>query len=774
MGPSRARSDDPNHSDPFGKRPSLFDTHHLTRKSATGEKYNLRKLKFTNGVQAPEDLVLGPPKTTFSSSNARTFGRSPPSKDAVNDESRGGEKHSTYDKFRKNGEGDERDSERRDTRFSAHGGRRLREDREGWELGRQRRHIDGEDRERKPKRNGMDRFDTREPKGQLSMGSESRLGKEEEGKHPARSDGDRRARFQQPWFKSDQSRDMAEDAASRPNHWRKEGGGGPKIDQNLSLEEPEWLDPNEAAKTQQVHTQEDFQRWKEQMKAGAQRSDRDAENAPQDEPANIQEVRPADIAYGALDSDEAVTPSIDSFFGMFTAAAKSKAPAPSSGEGKEKEKPNSRFKSLFSPTTAAPESTHDHELQMPSVESNAQIPANSASPPPASESADQEGFQRILQMLGGRSKNATPQENTQEQSNPDIHASTQPLLAGLNMQSPDTFQSTTVNHTHSRNSGGLESLLPPISPGRIPEPVRKSGNSRDTEMLLRLMKQASINDNANQEAIGQARDSSEKLGYGRSHRPSQVADAPFARSSRGTSSGFSEVFDDPRIVEARSLQRDAETLRQTSESAPQRRPFDEAILNRLAMNQPTNARAGSQPAGPTSLPPSMARFSTGGGNSFAPQAPPGWPNQHSTQPPLPQHVPPNAPPGIPNPPNRGPNPSFPPMLQNMNQPQVSPIDRSQKYTSGLPYGQQGPPPGMGFPPGFINNGNPTSVAPQGFPQITHAPVENHLFPGRGVSGGRPPTILQGSGNLMDFFASGPDSRNGGRGGSGFPNAPPYR
>lgn len=612
-------------------------------------------------------------------------------------------------------------------------------------------------------------------------GSDDRFGKADEGRLSTRHDGDRRARLQQSWFKGDQSRDGAEEGNTRSLHWRKDGGGGAsKIDQNVPIEEPEWLDASDTSKQQQVHTQEDFQRWKEQMKAGAQPSDAETEERSQVEPPKKTESGSADNNFGTFGFDEATAPSIDSFFGMFTASSKTKEPTLGTGEGKEREKPNSRFKSLFSPSATVAEKSYDHAPRTASVELELERPVDSAQTAPVSESADQEGFQRILQMLGGRSRNTTPHETHQERSHSIAHLGTGPLAAGFSSQHADTIHNTAANEPRSRNSGGLESLLPPTSPGRASDPARKSGNSRDTEMLLRLMKQASINDSGpTQETFSQGSNSSEGPRYAPLQRNSQAADVPVTRVGRETSARFSTGFDEQVAVEAQPLQHEHEVSHQRADSRPQRTPFDEAILNRLAMNQPRNMGPGRRPPLSSTLPPDVARFSNVGGNSFMHQAPPGWSNQHVMQPPLPPNVPPSAPPGIPNPPNRGPNPSFPPMMQNMHQPQASPVERTPKYagalgSSGPPYPGQGPPPGMGFLPGYMNSGNSSNMSPQGFPQTNRSPVDNHLFGGRGVSGGQGPMMPQSSGNLMDIFASGPDGRGGGRGGGGIPGGSLYR
>ncbi|KAL9623415.1 MAG: hypothetical protein Q9160_002308 [Pyrenula sp. 1 TL-2023] len=770
--PPRARPDDPHSGDHFGKRPGLFDTHHTTRKSATGQYLEMLSFRGADHLEAPEDLVLGPPKTTFSSSsNARNFGRSPQPKDTIDDAIRAGERHNTQERFRRNGDIEEHDGEKRDSRFTAFGGRRgPREDRDSWDTNRQRRHVDGEDRERKPRRNGGERWDSREHKGPPGLDSDKRPRKDDEERHSARHDGERRSRFQQPWFKGDSSRDMTEEGVRRPSHWRKDNAsGGYKAEQGLNVEEPEWLDSNETAKPQQAHTQEDFQRWKEQMKAGVQQSGNETIEGPQTELAE----KKADLSDGNFfdypASTQATDSSLDSFFGMFTTTSKTNPPL-SAGLSNPKEKPNSRFKSLFSPAAIAPETIHNPEPIPTSLGPDVDAPPQPTSPLPASESADQEGFQRILQMLGGRSRNVTPQDVGQDRSRMNTYVGSRPLSTGLNPQSADTIQITTANEPRSRNSGGLESLLPLTSPARASDSARKSSNSRDTEMLLRLMKEASVNDqNAKLEMAENGRNFGGALPP-TSDEQSQMQGFRDAPRPRNMSAGFPDSLGESANTDARRSLHSTETLNQLSGLGPQRTHFDEAILNRLAMNQNTNMRVNVPPAGPPSLPPGVARLSAGSGNPTMQQYPPGWPNQHTLQQPTPQQPPPNAPPGIPNPPNSGPNPSFPPMIQNMNAPQPSPVERSRKYTGGLggtrpPYTQPGPPPGMGYPPGFANNGNSANTIPPGFGQMSRSPVDNPIFAGRGHSGGQGPMMPHGSANLMDIFASGPDGRSGGRGGN---------
>jgi hypothetical protein len=166
-------------------------------------------------------------------------------------------------------------------------------------------------------------------------------------------------------------------------------------------EDPEWMDtpaPKEGKK--QAHTQEDFERWKETMKASNRASEeREEPPAPAKESA-----KPTAIKLELADS-------IFTTWGAGVKPEPKKQPdEPLPGIGatqigasakQAKAAKSSRFVGLFQK-----EETPPAEIEAPP----ASIPIAQTPNGSAKKTEDEEGFARILQMLGGTKIGGTPQQ----------------------------------------------------------------------------------------------------------------------------------------------------------------------------------------------------------------------------------------------------------------------------------------------------------------------------------------------------------------------------
>jgi hypothetical protein len=173
-------------------------------------------------------------------------------------------------------------------------------------------------------------------------------------------------------------------------------------------EDPEWMDapaPKEGKK--QAHTQEDFERWKETMKASNRQSE-EREEPPV--PTPKENAKPAAIKLELADS-------IFTTWGAGLKQEPKKQPeeplpgigATQIGASAKPTKPQtkSRFGSLFQQK----EETPPPEIEAPPVASPlAQVLNGSA------KTEDQEGFARILQMLGGTKIGGAPQQPSMAQN----------------------------------------------------------------------------------------------------------------------------------------------------------------------------------------------------------------------------------------------------------------------------------------------------------------------------------------------------------------------
>ncbi|RMJ21839.1 hypothetical protein PHISP_07287, partial [Aspergillus sp. HF37] len=250
----------PNESTASNRRPSLFESRHVSRGSNS------------------EDIILGPPKTAFASSRIAGKGSidasDRPSRPFDPDEPRN-DRFNFRDKVFKDKDSDF------DKRPGTFGFRRG--DKEDWKDGRPRRTFGSDEHDRKPRRNGeLDRFEGKDQR------ESERFGREKDGRFPPRKEGySGRGRFEGSWFRDDNAdgHDGEEEKPPMRNReWRRDRHGadrewhrGSKFEQ-----EPEWLDSTEPDEPRRghTHTQQDFERWKEKMKAGSAQSHAEDKKEP--------------------------------------------------------------------------------------------------------------------------------------------------------------------------------------------------------------------------------------------------------------------------------------------------------------------------------------------------------------------------------------------------------------------------------------------------------------------------------------------------------------
>ena len=584
--------------------------------------------------------------------------------------------------------------------------------------------------------------------------------REEDGRFTSRREGQGRARFQQPWIRGDVSQSTPTESNfkdTRPKDWRKDRGERSHASdwlQSTRNEEPEWMDSDLRGENSQQKTQADFEQWLKDEKTKSQQKE---QKEPPVEPPEKKTDRPklqapADTGFfGNLGSSEALSQSSNGFFGLFPEKLATKEATPPTTEGKEKEKlGKTRFRALFSPAAETQQSDPEPAHETPDftkAPASAPIPQKNEPPAITSEVADRDGFQRILQMLGGRSRNATPQAGVQEQEASGAQGQQRPTSIGLTSPSHDTFPSSSTTNTRSRNSNGLEHSVPPGSPLGIPDTARKTPQAQNTDILLRLMKQNQINE-------GQQRDQFMGRDDERNRAPSNPAlqqmlnSAPKASTQRDMPA-LPSYFNDPAIANLQPRRQETDDQRMPSE-VPSHRPqsFDEGMMNNYLITQhPNPARNGLSRPPQAQGQPLPAGIGRPPGLAHPSMHPPGWPAQHQHHMPpqqQPQGMPPmNAPPGIPNPPprtmNQGPGPGsgpgFPQLMYSQGPPQPLPPQKQQppnpyhpqrKFTGNSGGGPPQFPPGMGPPPpGFMGaGGGPPQGAPLG---MGRAPAE-----GRGL------------------------------------------
>ncbi|KAF2838714.1 hypothetical protein M501DRAFT_1016803 [Patellaria atrata CBS 101060] len=337
----------------LNQRPSLFQNRHFSRGSAT----------------APEDLVLGPPRTSFASTARKqqnTSENNDKTTTSYNDEY-AQDKTNFREKFTKERE-----------RNPLMNGRRMeRDDGDSWTNARSRKSIGIEDSEKLHRNGDRERFrrdvdldNTPDSNGRRPPPPRAPFERTwiREGGLPAQKDGPEKA---QSW--RDRERERRED-----RDWSRRGP---------VEEDPEWLDAPVKEDRKVTRTQEDFQKWKESMnmknkgQTTQEKEENESEKIPEPKEASEQAKPLTPMAFEGTGG----------LFGLFG--------APKNLEEVNQEVPPA-VKPVAAKTKASKFASYFNAPERPRPvpeEPPAQTPS---SPAPDGSSEDKEGFQRILQMLG--------------------------------------------------------------------------------------------------------------------------------------------------------------------------------------------------------------------------------------------------------------------------------------------------------------------------------------------------------------------------------------
>ncbi|KAI9745705.1 MAG: hypothetical protein M1818_001241 [Claussenomyces sp. TS43310] len=724
--------------DETNKRPGL--DRHISRSSAN-----------------PEDIILGPPKTSFASANplrnaARSFDltekpplpRDPDSRDRFN--------------FRR---GQEVENDRRDMRNTMRAKRSEGEqDGEGWSTVKPRKSFGTESAERFTGRMGGDRhredrrFRDREDRDRPARGFDTfSRDKEPDPEQDgfARRNGLGRGRNEPSWFKDNQDvpstpgdrKSNGDKFADRSRGWRekdksekldrdkgddrgvdrKDRGhergmerGDRRWDRDARQErDPEWMD-EPADERKQAHTQEDFQKWKERMKASNGNT-----SAEEDVPrVDIPDVAGQNVFFG-LEKPKAeipLTPLLmdtgpDKFFGMWAAKQDigTESVITSKKEGKSQVNTGgraSRFTSFF--TTPQEDSQRRQTEPIPPVPKL----------PTQENTREKEEFQKLLQKLQSQSFGLSSPSTS---ANPALQATPLSLQEkSLNgsiatQESLQQYRPERQEPSRSSNRGSQQHLQDLLNQRQS---AGSSASSRPEQVLQDLV-------NQRQNALSQAssrtdpppnRNAEFLMGLMQNARA-----APEPLRSEQLMMRMPAAPQQPDRQMQQLADREQELQREQRErSASQRlrRPeappgfYDDGAFQRGPQPQhDSNARA----AQPTQIlqrpPPGLDQ-----------QPPPGWAaNNSQLPPPMAQqrHIPP--PPGLAGGPARGMpihQGMFPPGFPGMGS--FPPPDGMV----GAPRNIPPPPPGFMMPPPGFMGGPPVGAFP-GPDSLAYGP-----FDGRGA------------------------------------------
>jgi hypothetical protein len=537
-------------------------------------------------------------------------------------------------------------------------------------------------------RSGKDEFDVRED--------------EDAGKAGARRD---REKFQQPWLRGariPESNDDSRRDERKPPDWRRgDRSEGRAWDRNDRLEaEPEWMDAGDDDDDPlQSKTMQDFEQWKQRMKTGGGAAP-EAKPQPKMEELPPVEEKPLKARVTTRsEQDDAM----DKFYASFGAqkidAVKQEAPV--------KAPTKSRFANMFGAPADVPAKLPTPPLPAapPQPEQMQRPPSNAQATPLGN--ADQEGFQRILQMLQTRSNSGTPptqrpgsSRTSTQRTDPAPRAQDtqqRPIMEGSGVKSPQEDQSRRAKESM------LEGLLNIRSPPVQTHQRQESENPDERQLLLQLLGQADTREQKRSQM--RSADPRQMPGlqtaYSNMNQQASAYNQQLAAGSNSRQHIQQErppsFFDEPQLfntAEPNQLPR-----RPTNEQALPAF-FDEAAYRHSLRSLRQNAQQGSTSESMQGPPPGLGR-------------PPGFDQMRNIQGfPAQQQLqsqPRQAgpPPGIPNLPmqQRGLPAQFqPPMpIPGQSQQQAPP---RRKYTGEGP----GFPPGMRPPPGFMQNGPPPDYA----------------------------------------------------------------
>ncbi|MCJ1405313.1 hypothetical protein MMC11_008540 [Xylographa trunciseda] len=759
---NRAKTEDPAaYSEISGPRPSLYETRHMSRGSNT----------------VPSEIILGPPKTAFASASSA---RNPPKTfdsphrttfGSYNGDSTRSDLYNSKEKSsREGGKLEMEDHKLREPRSGAGLGRiATREEVDTWSGLRSSKNLSIDESDRPYRRNGDnskgENGEGRRPQRGFENHRRDMKGESDELGTPKRTSNGRGTR--PSWYRDDdpaesQPLESSKDTTKRGD-WRdndrstRRGGErdwnrGGKVEQD-----PEWMLEPDMEDKKQARTAEDIEQWKASMKAAKNGIDNAA-------PSRLGATKNDAVSTPGLklDTPLGLDSSFDKFFGLWhepltgnaVSTGQSRDEHLRADTGRANPPKSSRFTGFFSPKPELPlqETTPPAPVPPASIEAN-------------SSNEDKEGFQRILQMLGGGNVLQSPAlqspmrqppisngpsgqpPNTQQLKNfrddtsrPLRHTKTPPTLQPIITASA----SPPILSPRSRRSITVENLLGPNSQSSRDAPLPQNSES---EFLLSLM------------------------------RPKGAeSKQPMHMKQRASITNGPGILPHPNLMNQQMNLSHQSHL--PSEPTTQHTYYDTTTTeniehrDKLNPNAPLRTQRGSVPNSFHDFSDPLEQPLSARQNQFPPtsafalptgvQRPPGFDHLHQGYPPTLQSQRPGMvapPPGFLSQQNQHPNlvrnPNhFPPgLLPNLGNLNISP------ERSGIPFAMRPMLPGPGGqppPPGFAPMNGPQ---PPGFPALQDEA-------GRMMFGGGVPRGMEMFGEMGGFGNGGASGAAGGAAGRG--------
>ncbi|XDG09479.1 hypothetical protein ABKA04_009094 [Annulohypoxylon sp. FPYF3050] len=414
-----------------------------------------------------EDIILGPPRTTFSSA---TISRA----NKPFDTEKNAKDTDTRDRFAfrsRNGDADNSDRFRERDRDGRNNFRRrgdADQDNEGWSTVKPRKSFGHEGAERfhgrmgdRPDRFGGERRSREQDERDTTERPRRAFGefsKEKEGDdtEKPRRNGVNRNRAEQPWLRDNNNNNASNGDASAPRGFDRSKSWRDRTDDHQGDQhqdkprertfdrrwdrdrdhrqerEPEWLD-EPVEEQSQAHTQEDFKKFMESMKAGKNPVKAEPATAPAAETSAPPEK--VDSEKTKVKSAPAIEIGPDKFFAAFGQSTSIETPGNTGETAKEnavpvvKPKSGSRFQKLFS---SQEESKRQVEPPTPAAsapppsEMNPLLAMAGAGAHPQNDAAEKVAFQALLQKLQKQTLQGTTPPTSGFAEPPPNHAIASP------------------------------------------------------------------------------------------------------------------------------------------------------------------------------------------------------------------------------------------------------------------------------------------------------------------------------------------------------------
>jgi hypothetical protein len=521
-----------------------------------------------------------------------------------------------------------------------------------------------------------------------------------------RQSGPVKERFEASWYGEEGNNEIV-----KPRDWRaKEKGRTRGAEREWSKvskveQDPEWMEEPEPQEKRQAHTQEDFERWKEKMRAN---------NGPVQDP--VQSPGEQRLSHERTFSNTSTTRSkgkaeaplivdskFDGFFGMWS---------DNDNNGWRQRDEENHESNINKIATPKPSKFTGFFNPKPYAELGDTEPQGSSSQeaPKDSSNEDKEGFQRILKLLDQQQVGSARTGMTIRET-----------------AAKDGLQSSAMFSPRSHETNGLESLLGSQLPSNVAAPP-----NRDSEFLLKLMQKThQTRPNVNQ---GHSIDKRHGIGPAPGILPFPSLMAPPDMSQPGPSTGASLGLPIDTFREEEQRRDKLNPNAKTNRKGPAPGIFDGHTPGNAQLNTPAGPQ--QNPSLPVGMqrPPGLEQIVAGYGQNIHPL-------RQNTVPP---------PPGFQTP-LRNHN-IFPPGLV----PNVTSLTSLPER--GAPYGMRpvGHNPAIGMPPpGFVG----INPLPPGFPISQFNHDGSMSPPGRPYYGGGPQRLG------MDGFS---ETAGFGIGGQGIP------